>query len=132
MRQTFKKHERLYGKTAVDKVFSEGKSFFSHPFIVYYLPLETEEYPPACSALFSVSKKKIRLSVGRNFIKRRLKEAFRKKKHLIYSAINAKNISLHVAFIYIHNEAYDYAFIEKSMWGVINQLIIKLTSIGKE
>lgn len=131
MRQTLRKHERLHGKTTIDRVFSEGNSFFSYPFVVYFQPVPVGEMPPTCSALFSVSKKKIRPAVGRNLVKRRCKEAYRKKKHLIYDLINTKNISLRVAFIWVHNEAYAYRFIEKNMDKALHQLIIGINAPEK-
>lgn len=129
MRQTLRKHERLHGKTTVDGVFSEGNSFFSYPFIVHFQPIPVGEFPPTCSVLFSVGKKRIRAAVGRNLVKRRCKEAFRKKKHLIYSVINTKNISLRVAFIWVPREAHPSRFIEKNMDKAINQLIAELNRI---
>jgi ribonuclease P protein component len=120
MRQTFKKHERLHGKKTIDRLFLEGDSFFSHPFVVYRQLVPTTGSPPACAVLFSVSKRKFPRATQRNLLKRRMKEVFRKNKHLLHPFITSRQCNLHLAFVYIKNDLLDYATIEKKMTDIIN------------
>ena len=123
MRQTFQKHERLHGKKNIDQLFLHGKSFFSHPFVVYYQTVPVTDASPVCAVLFSVSKKKFPHATQRNLLKRRMREAFRKNKHLVYNKITTLQTDcLHLAFIYIHNEILDYALIEKKMVEAFRQI----------
>jgi ribonuclease P protein component len=123
MRQTLKKHERLHGKKTIEQLFSQEKSFFSHPFIIYHQIVPTTGFSPVCAVLFSVSKKKIPHALQRNLLKRRMREAFRKNKHLIYNKITAlQTNNLHLAFIYVSSEILNYASIEKKMMEVWEQI----------
>jgi len=122
MRQTLKKHERLHGKKTIDHLFLHGTSFFSHPFVVYHQTVPMTGASPLCVVLFSVSKKKFPHATQRNLLKRRMREAFRKNKHLIYNKIaELQTNDLHLAFIYTHNAILDYARIEKKMVESIAQ-----------
>ena len=122
MRQTLKKHERLHGKKNIEQLFLHGKSFFSHPFIVHHQTVPaTAGSLPVCAVLFSVSKKKFPHATQRNLLKRKMKEAFRKNKQVIYNKImTSQTNDLHLAFIYVNNEILDYARIEKKMIETLN------------
>lgn len=76
------KNERLHAEKLIKELFNEGSSFFLYPFKILFLK-KTERNALPNQVLFSVSKKKIRKATGRNFIKRRLKEAYRLNKHLL-------------------------------------------------
>jgi ribonuclease P protein component len=123
MKQTLKKHERLHGKKTIETLFSQGNSFFSHPFIVYYQTVPSAVFQPACATLFSISKKKIRLATQRNLLKRRMRETFRKNKHLFHNLLTTHPCNLHIAFIYISNDILDYATIEKKMLQAFESII---------
>jgi ribonuclease P protein component len=127
MRQTFKKHERLHGKKTIDRLFLEGKSFFSHPFIIYQQIVPTAGSSPVCVVLFSVSRKKFPRAIQRNLLKRRMREVFRKNKHLFYNKITAlQTNNLHLAFIYIKNDLLDYATIEKKMIEAFGHILSEM------
>lgn len=76
------KNERLHAEKLIKELFNEGSSFFLYPFKILFLRKPELSAQPN-QVLFSVSKKKIRKATGRNFIKRRLKEAYRLNKHLL-------------------------------------------------
>jgi ribonuclease P protein component len=127
MRQTFKKHERLHGKKTIDRLFLEGKSFFLHPFIVYRQIVPTTGSSPVCAVLFSVGKKKIPSATQRNLLKRRMKEVFRKNKHLLYNKTTTlQTNNLHIAFVYIKKEQLDYAAIEKKMIAAFEHILLEM------
>ena len=127
MRQTLKKHERLHGKKTIDNLFSQGNSFFSYPFIVYrrIVPV-TAQTLPVCAVLFSVSKKKMSHATQRNLLKRKMKEIFRKNKHLFYPFATTRHCNLHLAFIYVKNDILDYATLEKKMTETFQQIILEI------
>ena len=128
MRQTLKKCERLRGKTTIDRLFANGKSFFHYPFIIQYALVPAGVGVPACAVLFSVGKKKIRHAVKRNLLKRLFREAYRKNKGLVYQAINPGVTALHLAFVYVKNDICDYAFMEKKVTEALNKLAEELVS----
>ena len=126
MRQTLKKYERLHGKKTVDRLFLQGNSFFSYPFIVYHQIVPTNGSFPICAALFSISKKKFPHAVQRNLLKRRMKEIFRKNKCLFYPIAVARQCNLHLAFVYVKNDLLDYATIEKKMTDAFKLLLAEM------
>jgi ribonuclease P protein component len=78
--QTFRKQERLCNHKIIDHLFKEGKSFRFSPFMVIWDEMHTDINDPL-KVLITVSKKNLRLSVQRNYIKRVIREAYRLNKH---------------------------------------------------
>jgi ribonuclease P protein component len=76
------KNERLHAEKLIKELFNEGSSFFLYPFKVLFLKKPELSAQPN-QILFSVSKKKIRQATGRNYVKRRLKEAYRLNKDIL-------------------------------------------------
>lgn len=82
MNQRLPKSERLHAEKLIKELFNEGSSFFLYPFKIIFLR-KIDLAGQANQVLFSVSKKKIKRANGRNFIKRRLREAYRLNKHIL-------------------------------------------------
>lgn len=82
MKYLLPKSERLHAEKSIKELFEKGSSFFLYPFkIVFWVGEGLED--TANQVLFSVSKKKIKKATGRNYIKRRLKEAYRLNKAML-------------------------------------------------
>src|SRR5690554_3940721 len=129
MNYRLQKNERLHSKKSIKELFEKGSSFFLYPFKVVYLPLgptrsETNQ------VLFSVSKRKIRRAIDRNYIKRRMKEGYRLNKGLISSL----GVRYKIAFIYLAPGLEDFhtlqAKVQKALEKIANQ--INQTSNGKQ
>lgn len=105
LKNTFSKDERLCSEKDIETLYSAGTSFLNHPVVCYYL-----EQPGLVQTkiLVSVSKKKFKLAVDRNLIKRRLKEAYRVNKRILEK-------KYHLAFVYVSNEKLPYHEIEKAI-----------------
>jgi len=123
MRQTLKKYERLHGKKTIDRLFLQGNSFFSHPFIVYHKTVPSTGHSPVCAVLFSVGRKKIPHAAQRNLLKRRMKEVFRKNKHLFYTFTTSQQCSLHLGFIYVKTDILHYTALEEKMMEAFKQIL---------
>ena len=70
----------------------------------------------------SVPKRSFKLAVTRNIIKRRIREAYRKKKHILYSLLESENIQVTFIIIYRHGTVAEYNVIEKSIGELIEKL----------
>lgn len=103
MNQTFSKHERLKNKKAIEQLFAEGKHIKKFPIQLVYM--KNKEETKTIKVAFAVPKKKIKLAVYRNRIKRLLREVYRKNKDLFYK--NLVN-SHHFIFIYTANYEIPY------------------------
>ncbi|MBO5796313.1 MAG: ribonuclease P protein component [Bacteroides sp.] len=100
---TLNKSERLHRKKQIEKVFAGGaRSFSLFPLRVVYLPLDDLDADAAI--LISVSKRHFKRAVKRNRVKRQIREAYRKNKHLLLDTINGEKCKLALAFIYLSNE----------------------------
>ena len=108
------KEERLSWKRYTDILFDKGQSFVAFPLRVVYLPVENP-MPAPVSILVSVSKKKIKKAVERNYIKRQLREAWRVRKYELADALAEKNKALFLAFLYIDKKIQPFAEMEKAM-----------------
>ena len=62
----------------------------------------------------------------RNLLKRKMKEIFRKNKHLFYPFATTRHCNLHLAFIYVKNDILDYATLEKKMTETFQQIILEI------
>jgi ribonuclease P protein component len=118
---TFAKEERLRSKKAIDRLFSDGKSFHVAGFQVVHLSEPfTAGYP--ARILISVPRRKIRKAVMRNLLKRRIREAYRHHKQDLYKVFEANSVKCTFALIYTQSEVASYQEIEEKILSVIKRL----------
>ena len=113
---TFKKEERLCGKTLIEALLAKGKHG-SVPGMRYLVRKNT-----GCEharILVSVPKKIFKRAVKRNLCKRRIREAWRKQKHLLQCE-NGTDI----LFIYSSKEVFNY----EEIYTAIGQIIEKINA----
>lgn len=123
---TLSKAERISRKLVIDKLFTKnGQSFVAYPLRVVYIT-SIEEQDADAAILISVSKKRFKRAVKRNYLKRRIKEAYRLNKHLLILPPGATNIS--IAFLYLSSDLKSFETINKKMVELIEQLNQRLCS----
>lgn len=125
---SFRKQERLSRRSAIQQLFSNGRSFFSYPFkaVVSLALIPSEPYQvgpetPAAQVLFSVPKRTFKRATVRNRIRRRAREAYRKN-HDLWSE-NRLNSPLHIAYIYVAKKEESYFQIEESLQKITREII---------
>jgi ribonuclease P protein component len=111
MDQSFGKDEKLKSKKLIDILFQQGKSVKSFPLKLVYLPITNPEIKQFKTGV-SVPKRLVKTAVGRNRIKRLMREAFRKNKYLVTHS-HPKAYALMV--IYISREEISQLNLNKSM-----------------
>jgi ribonuclease P protein component len=115
------KSERLHAEKLIKELFNEGSSFFLYPFKVLILR-KIELSGQTNQVLVSVSKRKIKKASGRNYIKRRIREAFRIHKGLV------PNDGILIGFIFVGKPEMSFAEIEPKM----SQILAKIAQESAE
>ncbi len=125
-RYTLGKAERLGSKKMIERLFSGGKSFPAFPLRVVYMPIEGKDGEPPASILVSVSKKRFKRAVKRNLVKRQVREAYRKHKHLLTDALSARHKRLVLAFIWLDKRIHPFAEVEERMQKLLLHIAERL------
>ncbi len=118
-RKQFSKDERLCNKRIIQELFNEGSSFFVHPFQVRHLPVEDFN---CHKVLISVPKRKFKRAVDRHWISRRIREAYRLNKHLIYEQKPTDVPYAAIGLIYVGKKKEPYQRIENKLKSCLARL----------
>jgi RNase P protein component len=119
--EKFKKSERLCSQKIIASLINEGDVFFTPLFKVVWLKC-LAQLPSPAQVAFSVPKKGFRSAVTRNLLKRRMREAYRKNKYLLYGQLQQAGICIAVIISFRQNSVADYTEIEKAMIEAIGRL----------
>lgn len=124
---SFSKSERLCNKTLFEELIaSENNSFVKYPFrIVMKESSQKGEYPARMA--ISVSKKKFKRAVKRNYIKRLTREAYRLNKPEFYENI-APGRTIDILFIYLDNKLPAHGKTEKAMKSALQKISVHFQS----
>ena len=111
------KSEKLHSFGAIRRLFTEGRGGFVYP-LRYVVYAEAADETRA-EILFSTPKKFLKRANKRNKIRRRMREAYRLNKQLLYSG---ESRHLQVALIYSSKEMLDYKTIENATKRILENL----------
>ena len=73
--------------------------------------------------MVSVPKKRFKLAVKRNRVKRLIREAWRLNKHILDAELERKNLSCDVMFLYMTNEIPTLELIQKKLPVIFNFIL---------
>jgi ribonuclease P protein component len=122
---TLHKEERLCSRTIIEELFTSGESFLSYPFKVVFTKTDDSSLSPV-QAAFTASKRTFKRAVKRNLLKRRMREAYRLNKELLYAQIRQKDLHLAIMFVFIGKDMVEYPMIEKAMILAFKKLLAKI------
>jgi ribonuclease P protein component len=120
-RETFDKSERLCSTKIISGLFENGNIFHTSLFKVVWSKSPVILTHPA-QITFSVSKRGFRLAVTRNLIKRRMREAYRKNKFLLYEFLKSENKQIVLVVIMKGDTVKDFTAIEISIIEMLKKL----------
>ena len=126
---TLGKDERVFGQTLTSKLFEGGcsKSMAIYPLRMVYMLADLGDEDKKARILISVPKRMLHHAVDRNRVKRQIREAFRKNKHIINNKIAEKNTEdVVIAFIWTDRNLHSSQEIEGKMRKLLHRLEEKL------
>lgn len=124
--QKLRKEERLKSRKSISQLFETGQVTHHHPFKVLFNLKEPEESEYPAQIAISVSKKNFKRAVDRNHIKRKIRESYRRNKHLLYDGLEKNDQNVNFFVIYTAKSDLDYVTIEKAMISLLSKMIYKL------
>ncbi|MCM4160075.1 ribonuclease P protein component [Antarcticibacterium flavum] len=118
MTEKFPSAEKLKSKILIDRLFAEGRSLFKYPIKLIYIPVADKELANHKTGV-SVPKRNFKKAVDRNYLKRLMREAYRKNKYLVND-----NLPAYYAFMFIYTgkERISYSQVENSMIWMMKKL----------
>lgn len=106
----------------MDVAFAKGQSFGMFPLRLIWLPAKLPTTYPA-QILFSVPKRTFKHANERNLIKRRMREAYRKHKNIVYDYLLKQNTQCAIIIIYTGKQTVDYSEIETKLVLTLQKFI---------
>ena len=117
----FPKKQKLCSETVIKVMFSNGKSFTTSAVRLVWKE-DNNEDEVTVKSIIVVPKKKIRLAVKRNIIRRRMKEAYRLHKIELESMLKDKKLQLSIAMIYQKDKILPYKTVEEEIKLILERL----------
>ncbi len=122
MRFTFCRTERLRSTKRISDIYKDGHTGFCYPFRYVWLDAPVNVPGFTCQLMIAVSKRRFGKAAHRNLIRRRVREAYRLNKALLYSPLETKNHSLSLVIAYVANTIEPYAVIERKLIVLLQKL----------
>lgn len=125
------KFEKLCSRSAINMVFSDGKSEISYPLRAVFRVTDA----PMCGNtpaqfLITIPKKKIRTAVGRVLMRRRVREAYRLNREILLPVLAQYGKSIDMAFLYLDTQQLSYAIIESRMKSLLAKIAADVEKIA--
>jgi ribonuclease P protein component len=120
VKHTFKKQERVTNKTIIKQLFSKGNSFNNFPIRLVWIEQDADGHFPV-EVLISVPKRAFPHATDRNQVRRRIREAYRLHKYILFEDLKEKVPNKKYSFCLLYNapEIQEYAPIEQAVKNIM-------------
>lgn len=120
MRKTLGKEERLSRKKLIEEVHQKGQSIKTPALVMVYLYTELPTDFPA-QVLFTVSKRIFKRAHDRNRVKRLMREAYRKQKHIVYTSLDGQKKQAAFMFIFTGRQLPNGAYVHGKIFELLKK-----------
>jgi ribonuclease P protein component len=120
-KQTFCKQERLCNRSLIKTLFTRGQHFTIYPVRVFWRKALLDQPFPA-QVVMQVQRRHIRLAVRRNLVRRRMREAYRKNKGILYDHMDRNDGRMHIAMVYYGHSILPYRDLEAIIILILQRL----------
>lgn len=115
------KDEKLCSRTAVNRLFDDGKSLMAFPLRAAYRLRPRGDNP--VQFLISIPKKRIRKAVNRVTLRRRVRESYRlNRRELLQVPLEQAGWGVDIAFVYLDNTPAPYSVIDEKMTSLLQRI----------
>ena len=120
---SFDKKERIVSRKLIETLFDGGQSHSvaAFPLRSVYMTYERQDGQQPVEVLISIPKKRLHHAVDRNRVKRQVREAFRRQKHLLTEKVPPTQ-TVAIAFIWLTDRLLPSADIESRMKNVLERI----------
>jgi len=127
---TLKKSEILRGNSTVEHLLQNCKKFEGKILRCYVTtkPREVRRFTPGVAVAFAV-KKSLKRAVDRNYVRRRMREAYRLNKQLLLSQVQDSDPQIQILFVYSSPKSKEPQL--PSYAGIRDDIIMLLSKISK-
>jgi len=121
----FPKNQRLCNNTDIDILFDEGTSISLNSFRIVWSYNEKKD-DVLMKSIIIVPKKRIKLAVQRNTIKRYIRQSYRTRKVKLEEHLKNQAIQINLAIIYNSHKVLCFKEIDVKINRLLNRLINSL------
>jgi ribonuclease P protein component len=121
---TLGKKERLKSSLTIHDLLKSGKTVSGFPLKIYWdISHDRQQQFPVRMAV-SVPRRRIRRAVDRNLVKRRIREAYRLNKNILYAPLEERGLNLVLVILFLSDEFPSFNTLD----SLIRELLRKLAS----
>lgn len=122
LRNTLSSTERLKSRKGLDTLMTTGKVLRADPLLLHYLAVPYTASSPVQIA-FSVPKRRMKLAVDRNRMKRRMREAYRKNKHELLSWCEQRQTGMLLMLVFRHGPEPNHGLAQEKIVLLLKRLV---------
>lgn len=126
IKQSLGKEERLKSGPGIQELLKNGQTVSGFPLKIFWSAATADQKFPACMAV-SVPKKKFRRAVDRNLMKRRIREAYRIHKYIIYGPLKKSGVNMSLLILFLSDEFISFADLEVVLKKLLESIAKKLS-----
>lgn len=121
------KSEKLCSKTAIDRLFIEGRGSVSYPLRVVWC-YSLRVHGDAVQFLVNVPKRRHRHAVDRVWLRRRVREAYRLNRQPLLDTVQRAGRRIDLALLWLSDDKLDYHAIEKHVCRLLDRVASQITT----